>query len=131
VDPAYEIALAAPIRSGRLLLIRAVAVLTTTTLLAGVAAPFLPTVGLLAAAWLLPALATTAATLALSTVAAPGRAASAVAGGWLALVILVESSQRPLATFGVTGQLLALAVTCAAIGLLIVRRDRLELAVSG
>lgn len=56
VDPTYEIGLASPMRSYRLLLIRALAVLTASMGLAGAAALALPTLNWSTAAWLLPSL---------------------------------------------------------------------------
>ena len=67
VDPTYEVGLAAPMRSFGLLLIRAVAVLVTTTVIAGLAALALPGLQWTAAAWLLPSLGLTLASLALAT----------------------------------------------------------------
>ena len=52
-DPTYELATAAPMSNVRLLLLRAAAVMATTTLLAGLAAFALPVLDWTAAAWLL------------------------------------------------------------------------------
>ena len=65
VDPSYEIGLAAPMRSFGLLLLRALAVLVTTTVMAGIAALALPGLQPSAAAWLLPSLGLTLASIAL------------------------------------------------------------------
>src|SRR4029450_5981448 len=71
VDPTFELALTAPMRGLRLLLIRAAAVLATTTLLAAGASVALPGFGLRAVGWLLPSLALTLASLAPATFVEP------------------------------------------------------------
>lgn len=82
VDPLYEIAVAAPFGGFRLLLLRTVAVVSTTTGLTLAAGLLLPGAGV-AAAWLLPALALTALTLAAGPVWGPQRCAAAVVATWL------------------------------------------------
>ena len=118
-DPTYEIALAAPIQSGRLLLVRAAAVTGTSFVLAALAALWLPGPGLMAAAWVLPGLAVTATMLALSTWWSPPVAAMLVGATWIGCVTLVESSASvAFAAFGPSSQLLAAAaVVVAALGL--------------
>lgn len=107
VDPTYDIGLAAPYSTFRLLLLRASAVLASTMLLAGVGALLLPVSGWVAAAWLLPSLALTAATLAASTRVDPVWAAGAIVGSWLfAVFTAYRSTGSPYAAFGVSGQLL-------------------------
>jgi hypothetical protein len=109
VDPTYEVGLAAPMRSFGLLLIRALAVLVTTTAMAAIAALALDGLHWTAAAWLAPSLGLTLASLALATrVSALAACASlgvlwmVVAGaGW-------RLAQEPLDLFGPAGQL-----TCA------------------
>ena len=54
LDPTYEVAMAAPLGTFRLLLLRSAAVLATTTLLAGIASFALPVLDWTAGAWLLP-----------------------------------------------------------------------------
>jgi hypothetical protein len=127
-DPSYEIVASAPMSSFRLLLIRAVTVLGTTVSLAGLASLALPGLGPLAAAWLLPALGLTAASLALATVVDPARAAGAVAAGWLLAVATsgVAGDDR-FAAFRGTGQLAAASVLTVAVLVLASRRDALEI----
>jgi hypothetical protein len=118
VDPTYELALTAPMRGLRLLLIRAAAVLTTTTLLAATASLALPGFGLRAAAWLLPSLTLTLASLALSTFIQPLRAAALPAAAWVAAVALtVHPRGWTSVLFAPAGQAAcaALAVTAAAV----------------
>ncbi|WP_062432729.1 zf-HC2 domain-containing protein [Herbidospora daliensis] len=83
VDALYEVASAAPISGGRVLLLRAMAVLVAALLVTGAATPALPA---FTAAWLLPSLALTGAALALGPLLAPHRASALLAAGWLAAV---------------------------------------------
>ena len=70
-DPAHEIAVASPFHGFRLLLIRTVAVVATSTGLALVMALLLPEAGLMAVAWIVPGLALAGVALAMSTVVSP------------------------------------------------------------
>ncbi|GAA4587193.1 hypothetical protein GCM10023194_35410 [Planotetraspora phitsanulokensis] len=88
VDPVHELQAATPMAGPRLLLLRALAVLVPAVVLTSIAAPFLPGPGRLAAAWLLPALALTAGTLALSTRVSPRLAAGGLVTAWLAALAL-------------------------------------------
>jgi hypothetical protein len=106
VDPTYEIGLAAPLNSFRLLLLRAAAVLTATTVLAGMAGLLLPGPHWTAAAWLLPALGLTLGSLALSTVIEPLHAARFIGLGWLvAVATITVPAQDKLALFNPRGQI--------------------------
>lgn len=128
VDPTYEIGLAAPMKGSRLLLVRAAAVLATAILMAGASALFLPAVGWKAAAWLLPSLALTSSSLALSTLTAPARAALVLAVAWIALSGgSAFVSADDLIVFRAAGQV---AFAAAAVGSAVVfaaRRDGLEI----
>lgn len=93
VDPTYEVGLAAPMRSVHLLLLRASAVLVTSSALAGLAALALPAVGWTAAAWLLPALALTLVTLALGGVVNPVWTCGCLGVGWSAAVLWVAAGR--------------------------------------
>lgn len=122
VDPTYEIGLAAPMRSFRLLLIRALAVLIVTTVMAAVAALALPGLHPSAAAWLVPSLALTLASLALAT-----RMSALVACGSLGVLWMLVAgagwrlAQEPLVVFGATGQL-ACALLAALAALVLIRK---------
>lgn len=123
VDPTYEIGLAAPMRSYRLLLIRALAVVTTSSVLAGAASLTLPGLDWSAAAWLLPSLALSVATLVWSTYWPPQWAALTLAMGWVTLVVSIElGSATDLAAFGAAGQLVFLLVLVA--GAIVFRQRR-------
>lgn len=105
MDPTYEIGLAAPMRSYRLILIRSLAVLAASEALAAAASLALP-LGWATAAWLLPSLGLSAATLALSTYWPPLRASTTVAALWLAAVLGAEAaSTTTFAAFRAGGQL--------------------------
>lgn len=130
IDPTYEIGLVAPIRSLGLLLIRAIAVLVTTTGLSAVAALLLPGFDWRATAWLVPSLGLVTSSLALSTLIHPLRAAVAVAATWLACIAgsaaLVSGPTPARAVFGGAMQSIFLLVTIGAAALLVARRERFE-----
>lgn len=127
VDPTYEVALAAPMQSWKLLLLRATAVLVGTTLLGGVAALLLPTLDVTVAAWLLPSLGLVVTTLALATVVAPMMAAGAVSVTWLATVSVVSRADEAMVLFGGAAQVGFTALIVLAVLVLAVRRDTLEM----
>jgi hypothetical protein len=127
LDPTYEIGLASPLRSFRLLLIRATAVLGTTTLLAAIASLALPQLDWRVAAWLLPALGLTTLSLALATYVSPLWASGALAFLWIALVTLTATAgDDRFAAFGPPVQLAFLAVSLGAAVVLARRRDAFE-----
>src|SRR5262245_49179940 len=95
IDPTYEIGLAAPMRSFKLLLLRAAAVLGTATLLAAAASLALPGLGPGAAGWLLPSLALTVSSLALATRVEPLRAIGITAGAWVVAVVVTVAPSAP------------------------------------
>lgn len=118
-DPTYDVALAAPYPSFRLLLLRTAAVLAITVALVGLAALLLPAAPGLAAAWLLPALALSTATLALSSRVPAAAAAGAVVALWLgAVATTVRATGSPYAAFGVVGQTACLALIVISIALI-------------
>ncbi len=124
VDPTYEIGLAAPYSTFRLLLLRSTAVLASTLLIAGTAALLLPVSGWVAVAWLLPSLALTSATLAASTRVDPAWAAAVTVFAWLVAVFSAyHSTGVPYAAFGAAGQLVCTALLVLSLALLI-RRGR-------
>ncbi|WP_137993376.1 zf-HC2 domain-containing protein [Streptomyces vilmorinianum] len=136
-DPMYEIGVATPSGGLRLLLTRAAAVLGVCVPLLTAAGALLPPVSGVpgAAAWLLPGLALTLATLALGSFVGCRAAAMTLAGGWLLAVagpLLGRSGAtaelaRYLSGPAAQGGWAAAAVVCA--GLLVLRRrsfDHLE-----
>ena len=127
VDPTYEVGLASPMRSFRLVVLRALAVLGTSAAIAGVAALAIPDVGWTAAAWLLPSLALTAATLALSTSFRPQLAAAGVTAAWLAVAVTatVRTADR-FAAFRGSAQLAFAVVLVISCVVLVQRRRAFE-----
>jgi putative zinc finger protein len=127
IDPTYEIGLAAPLGSFRLLLLRAAAVLGTATLLAAVASLALPQLGPGAAGWLLPSLGLTACSLALATTVEPLRAIGITAGAWILAVVVTVMPPAPSSVlFAVAGQVGFVALALLGAGVLLVRRGRFE-----
>ncbi|MGI8806497.1 MAG: zf-HC2 domain-containing protein [Acidimicrobiales bacterium] len=138
-DPTAELTVASPYGGLRLLLVRTVAVMTATISLAGLAALALPGLGVVAAAWLIPALALSVACLAVGTFLRPVTAAGSVAVLWVTGVLVTEGlgagSMRaflgggPLESgaFRPSGQLLFVVVTIVAGAVLAARRDSFEM----
>ncbi len=139
-DPTADLTITTPVRNSWLLLLRSVGVLVTTLVLCGTAAIALPDHGWENAAWLLPALALSTASAALSTWVHPSTAAVALSAGWLGALAatsgpvarllrtvdsggLVEQS----AAFAPSGQLVALAITCVSSLVLLRRREVLDI----
>ena len=110
-DPTYDVALAAPYPSLRLLLLRASAVLATTVTLVGLAALLLPAAPGSPPRWLLPALALTVATLTLSARIPAAAAVGAVVAVWLGAVFTTDrATGSAYAAFGAAGQAAYLAL---------------------
>jgi Putative zinc-finger len=127
VDPTYEIGLAAPLSSFRLLLLRAAAVLGAATLLAAAASLALPQLGPGAAGWLLPSLGLTASGLALATTVEPLRAIGITAGAWVIAVVVTVLPPAPSSVlFAVAGQVGFAALALLAAAVLLVRRGHFE-----
>jgi hypothetical protein len=127
VDPTYEIGLAAPLPSFRLLLLRAAAVLGTATLLAAAASLALPQLGPGAASWLLPSLGLTASSLALATTVEPLRAIGITAGAWMLAVVVTVMPPAPSSVlFAMAGQVAFAALALLAVAVLLVRRGHFE-----
>ncbi len=127
VDPTYEVGVAAPMPSDRLLFIRASAVLGVSLAIAGVAALALPGTGWTLAMWLLPALGLTLATLALATWVRPVWAAIGVGLGWVVLAAFASVAiTEPLIVFHVWGQLLSLGLIVASAAVITHRRAAYE-----
>lgn len=97
VDPAYEVAAAAPYPASRLLLLRTAAVLATSLPLVLVAGLLVPALSWTSVTWLLPALAFTAVTLAASTWVGPITVAAVLVVGWVAAVGAATLGQDPTA----------------------------------
>ena len=127
IDPTYEVGIAAPFRSIRLLMLRAASVLAVTCVIAGVAALALPGAGWAAAAWLLPALGLTVTTLYLGTYLDPVVAGTAVGLGWVTTTGLAVRLDAVVDLTEPLAQLAALALLVVSTVLLFVSRDRIDL----
>lgn len=132
-DPARELTASTPKPAFELLLVRSLAVVAITTIITTVAAlPF--SGGWQAAAWLLPALGLTAASLALSTWVAAHWAAAGLATAWM---VAAATSWRAnhfdpdvVARFAALrpgGQALFALVAVAGTAIFLARRDALDL----
>jgi hypothetical protein len=127
LDPAYDVARAAPYSAVRLVLVRSIAVLATTIVLGFTAALALPVLSLTVAAWLMPALSLTCAVLAIATWWDPQRAAAVVATGWVVGVLAAaRESTDPLAAFSATGQYAVTALGLAALAVFVVRHNSVD-----
>lgn len=129
-DPMYEMTLVAPMHRLRLLLLRTAAVVATAVIPTAATALAMPGPALLALGWLLPALALTALTLALSVRLDPVVAAACVGGAWTGCLLLAF---RPVQDFllSAQGQLAAGAVLTAAALAIAAMRTRYTVAVPG
>jgi hypothetical protein len=127
VDPTYEVGLAAPMRTDRLLLIRTIAVVGTSAALAALAALGLPGTGW-TAAWLLPSLALCAASLALSTSMSPSWAFGPMAALWIAGVLVAEGlAKDALPLFGASAQVVFAAMILVALFVVAARHESFEI----
>ncbi len=126
VDPTHDVAVAAPIDGFRLFLIRAVTVVTASTGLLLLGSLLVPEGGAARIAWLLPALAVTATSMALSTRLDPRAAAGAVASAWIVFVVIVSQAAEPGAAFGAAAQIVSLLVTVAGAVFFVRGRRRLD-----
>lgn len=124
-DPVAEVAVAAAMDSFRLLLLRALAIVATTTVLTGFAAALLPAGGWTAVAWLLPAVALTAATLALGRFIPLQVGAGLLVAGWIVAAVASANPFRPaveaaFSAFEPAGQIVSVVVAVAS-GLVLLR----------
>ena len=126
-DRAHEVAVAAPLSGLRLLLLRAVTVVSAAAGLSLLTVLTSPTHGWLQVAWLLPALATTGAALALTPRVGVRAASISVAIAWLAIVVTVgQLAHDATAPYRAIGQLAALCVVVATTIVLCLDRRRLD-----
>ncbi|MBV1935302.1 zf-HC2 domain-containing protein [Streptomyces sp. BV286] len=127
LDPTYEMAVVSPTHGFRLLMIRTVPVLVMALVLNGLATLALPSYGLRALGWLLPALALTTTGLALTPRLGPVLAPSLVGGTWVVLLVLTQrTTDGTLAPYTAAGQGVAAAVAALAAGLFYLGRDRFD-----
>ena len=133
IDPTYEVGVAAPMHGLRLLLLRAGCVLGATLALTGLASLALPQIGWMAAAWLLPALGVSLASMALATWLEPMLASGIVAFGWVSFTALSPLVRRSapildrILAFTPAGQVSFALLIGIAVAVLVVRGDRFDL----
>jgi Putative zinc-finger len=124
-DPAHEISVAAPYSAFRLLMLRALAVMATTTAGAAAASLFVPGGAGVVWAWLLPALALTGLTVVASERVDAVVAAAVIAGAWMCAVLTLRTESLPL--FGPIGQLVFLILALASAAEIFLNRHRANL----
>ncbi|MGB8380756.1 MAG: hypothetical protein WCG47_05810 [Dermatophilaceae bacterium] len=120
-EPAYEVGVAAPYSSARLLLLRTGAVLVTSLPLVLAAGLLVRSMSWTAVTWLLPALALTAMVLAASTWVRPTAVAVALAVLWAGVVGAAAFGHDPGAVLAPANLLVYAAVGVAAVLMLRVR----------
>ncbi len=125
-DPAHELHLATPMSGLRVLAVRTMVVLAVSSAVITTFTLMNPTTRGFAAAWYLPAIAVTAASLALMTFLAPRRAATAAGVGWCAVVLVSQLSSDPLVAFTLVGQIGAAVVAVTAIAVTVKRRGAFD-----
>lgn len=126
-DRAHEVSLAAPLSGLRLVLLRTATVLAASAALTLLGVLLAPSAGWLRLAWLLPAAAATATTLAIGTRLGMRTAAGVVGTAWIVLVVAIaQTAGDAAAPFRATGQLVALAVAALATVVLVTGRRHLE-----
>jgi hypothetical protein len=123
-DPLYEVARTAPTPSLRILLVRTVAAVAPALVLTTLSIPWLLEKGWLAAAWLLPAMALTLGTLALSSWLQIETAAIVMGASWVG-ALLTPRLRVPelLDLFAGPVQIVALAVAVASVAVTALRRS--------
>jgi anti-sigma factor RsiW len=126
VDPTYEVGLAAPMRSFRLLMIRSAAVLGASIVVAGASALALPDLNWTAVAWLLPSFGLTISSLALSTYVRPLLACGTVTLLWMSASVVVTQRQDELAVFRGGSQVFFVIVIAVSAWVLAQRRSVFE-----
>ena len=126
-DPSHEIQLATPTHEPGLVAIRTATVLVVTIGIIGALSAMNTAARPMAAAWLLPAVAVTTASLAVMTYLPPRRATAAVAAAWFAAVLIARIvADDPLAAFAAVGQLVAIVVAVGAAAVVVIRRASFE-----
>jgi hypothetical protein len=124
LDPAYELAVAAPVSAVWLLFVRATAVVAVTLVPTALAALALPGPWWLASVLLLPALAVCATALAAATVVGPAAGAAGAGAAWISAVTAATVARHPAAAFRPGGQAAAAVVLLAAVAVIAARRDK-------
>ena len=127
LDPGYRLAVAAPFSGLTLLLVRSVSALVAALVPVVCAAFVMPGPSWLPAAVLLPSLAVCALALAAVTTVGPVAAVSAAGALWVVPVLWLAVARSSLEMVQGHGQALCAVVFVAAVSVVFVRRDRLEM----
>ncbi|MEL6890549.1 MAG: zf-HC2 domain-containing protein [Actinomycetota bacterium] len=125
-DPAHELHVTTPMHGLRLLVIRSVVVLTVSVVVIGGLSLLGDVTRPLAAAWLLPALATTSASAAAMTLTTPVRATTIVGASWVTLAFVGRTAPDDLGAFSPPAQVLAVLVAVGAAAVVWLRREHLD-----
>ena len=129
IDPAHDMTVATPLSGFRLLLLRAIAVMATSVVFGGVASLIWSSeYGLRIIAWLLPALALTTITLALTAFMPTRAAAGVTAAGWLLVVIVVARTATDFTMFGGPAQLVYLLLASTGGAVMVAKRHAFDVA---
>jgi len=128
VDPTHDLVVAAPRDTFTVFLIRALTVLTASSAILILSSLLLPEGGAFRIAWLLPAVAISAVTLAASTRFDPRRAAAVIGSAWLVVVIIVAGAASSSAMFGLATQISSLVAAALAGWYVVSGRERFEMA---
>lgn len=126
-DPAHEIVVTTPYSAGRLLLLRTAAVLVTCTPVAMLVGLALPGPGWLTVAWLCPAAAAMAVTLALAPVLGLTAAATSVGVVWSMLCLTISRVYDPLTLVGPLSQFLCLCLVAVCTVAIVSKSQSLDL----
>jgi hypothetical protein len=126
-DPAHEIVVTTPYSAGRLLLLRTAAVLATSCPVAMLVGLALPGPVWLAVAWLSPAAAGIALTLALSPLVGLTTSAASVGGVWSVVSVAVIRGGDPLMLIGPFAQFVSLILVAVSLATLFANYQSLDL----
>ena len=127
LDPAFWHVAATPYSTTRMLLARSLAVGATAFLGTGCAALALPDRDITSVAWLMPAVALTLITLALSPRFGAVTASAVVGAAWVSSVVLLHSEGIDMFdVLGAGGQLVVAAVALVALVVLVDQQKRLD-----
>ncbi len=127
LDPAYRLAVAAPMSGVRLLLVRTVCALIAALVPVACAALVVPGPGWLPVALLLPSLALCAFALAAATIVDPRAAVAAAGGLWALPALFLALTNGPLTIVQSTAQFACAALFCISAVVLFLRHDRFDL----
>ena len=126
-DPSHELVVTTPYSAGRLLLLRTLAVLATCTPIAMLVGLAVPGPAWLMVAWLSPAAAGIAVTLALAPAIGLTYAATTVGAVWATLSMTMSRALDPLVLVGPAGQLACLCLVAVSAAAILSKSQSLEL----